>query len=279
MKKELNISILKEQFERKSERFNRIQNKEFYFKNCRLSIWEYYQAKGWYELLVNNDLSESKQAFYDASKTDIYYYETYNTNVTDLFSYGRSHVLETALSDSQELMQEYFKINYQLNKHGRKLVWYSDMINDGEVHIYCALINSAMNQDMSELKRLTDIVKSKCLKLKKNQWMNLDLNFFEGIIEKDTQKIEETISLLCTKEHKKRNKHSFFYQDIVSHPAQGYLKISWINELQINIDNQYIHKELLPIKPNLNYKDNVKELMSKMILDEPPENHNGQKRK
>lgn len=277
MNKKIDISALEENFERRSKRFEQIVNSDYYFKNCRLSIWEYYQVKGWYELLVNKNKEKSKQAFYDAAKTDIYYYQTYKNQVADLFSAGRTHVLETSLSDSNSVMNEYSQINYQLNKHGRKLVWYTDMVNDGEGHIYCALISSAMTQNHEELKRLNDIVRTKCLKLKKNQWMKIDLNFFEGIVEHDLTKVKDTIIQLCTKEHKRRNKHSFFFKEIVSHPAQGFLKIAWLNNFQIEIENEYIHNEILPVDPNDKYEDNVAKLMSEMIVEEPPLNYNGQR--
>ena len=277
MRKSIDISAIEENFERRHKRFEQITNNEYYFKNCRLSIWEYYQIKGWYELLVNKDTKKSKQAFYDAAKTDIYYYETYKNQVTDLFSYGRTHVLETALSDKVSVMKEYSNINYQLNKHGRKLVWYSDMVNDGEGHIYCALISAAMTKNITELERLNKIVQTKCLNLKKNQWMNIDLKFFEGIVEEDETKVKDTILQLCTKEHKRRNKHSLFFKDIVSHPAQGYLKIAWLNNMQIEIENEVIHQEIIPIEPNKEYEDNVAKVMSNMIAEEPPNNFNGQK--
>lgn len=277
MSKEIDISVIEENFERRNRRFEQITNNEYYFKNCRLSIWEYYQIKGWYELLVNRNKVESKQAFYDAAKTDIYYYQTYKNHVADLFSAGRTHVLETALSDNQSVMEEYSQINYQLYKHGRKLVWYTDMVNDGEGHIYCALISAAMTKKKPELERLIEIVKTKCLKLKKNQWMNIDLKFFEGIVEEDETKVKDTILQLCTKEHKRRNKHSFFFKNIVSHPAQGYLKIAWLNNLQIEIDNEHIHQEIISIEPNQEYDDNVAKLMSNMITEEPPKNYNGQR--
>lgn len=277
MDKKINLSVLEENFEHRSKKFEQIINSDYYFKNCRPSIWEYFQIKGWYELLITNKLQESKQAFYDAAKTDIHYYQTYTTKVSDLFSYGRTNVLETALSDNELVMDEYSNINYQINNHGRNLVWYTDMVNDGEGHIYCALISSAMTKNLVELKRLNNIVRTKCLKLKKNQWMNIDLNFFEGIVENDEIKVKETITQLCTKEHKSRNRHSSFFNDIVSHPAQGYLKIAWLNNMQIKIDNEFIHNEIIPVIPNKKYEDNVAELMTKMIIEEPPLNHNGQR--
>ena len=277
MNKKIDISVLEENFERRSIRFEQIINNEYYFKNCKSSIWEYFQIKGWYEMLINNNVRNSKQAFYDAAKTDIWYYKTYHSQVRDLYSYGRTHVLEAALSDNETVMDEYSQINYQLNKHGRKLVWYSDMVNDGEGHIYCALISAAMTKNKTELERLNEIVKTRCLKLKKNQWMNIDLKFFEGIVEEDETKVKDTIVQLCTTEHKRRNKHSFFFKDIVSHPAQGYLKIAWLNNMQIEIENKYIHQEIIPIEPNEEYEDNVSKLMSNMITEEPPMNFNGQR--
>ena len=39
----IDISVIEENFERRNRRFEQITNNEYYFKNCRLSIWEYYQ--------------------------------------------------------------------------------------------------------------------------------------------------------------------------------------------------------------------------------------------
>lgn len=277
MKQSIDLKTLEENYEIRSNRFHNIQSNQYYFKNCKFSIWEYFQIKAWYELLVNQDIEKSKQAFYDAAKTDIYYYKLYQENGSDLFSYGRTHVLEASLSDSEVVMKEYASINYKLRRHGRKLVWYSEMVNEGAGHIYCDLINRAMNKDYSALRHSIQIAKEKSLKLKKNQWLNLDLEFFNGILNKEKDKVFNVINLLCTKEHKKRNKHSFFYKDIISHPAQGYLKIAWINEMEIEIDNKYIHNEIIPINPNVKYDDNAKILIDKLDISEPPNNYNGQK--
>ncbi|MBK9737068.1 MAG: hypothetical protein IPO92_19790 [Saprospiraceae bacterium] len=99
--------------------------------------------------------------------------------------------------------------------------------------------------------------------------------FSEGIVENDEIKVKETITQLCTKEQKSRNRHSFFFKDIVSHPAQGYLKIAWLNNMQIKIDNEFIHNEIIPVILNKKYEDNEAKLMTKMIIEEPPLNHNG----
>lgn len=277
MKQSVDLKPLEDNYEIRLNRFQNIQSNQYYFKNCKLSIWEFYQTKGWFELLINKNVRKAKQAFYDAAKTDIYYYKLYQENVSDLFSYGRTHVLETSLSDSKPVMQEYSKIDYKLWRHGRKLVLYSDMVKEGAGHIYCDLINRAMNRDYTALSQSVQIVKQKSLKLKKNQWMNLDLDFFIGILDKDKDKVFNAINLLCTKEHKKRNKHSSYFKEIISHPAQGYLKIAWINGMEIEIINKYIHNEILPINPNELYEDNVRILIEKLDASEPPKNYNGQK--
>jgi hypothetical protein len=277
MKQKIDIKPIEDNYKSRFQRIRDCQSEDYYFKNCKFSIWQYFQIKGWFELLVNNNVEQSKQAFYDAAKTDIYYYQLFKENVSDLFAAGRTHVLETSLSDNKSVMNEYAKIDYKLRKYGRKLVWHSDMVKEGKGHIYCDLINRAMNRDYSLLNKSIKIAKEKSLNLKKNQWMHLDLEFFDGILNKKKDKVFKAINQLCTKEHKKRNKHSFFFKDIISHPAQGYLKISWINEIEIEVNNKYIHNELIPISPNKKYDDNAKILIEKMNVSEPPKNYNGWK--
>jgi hypothetical protein len=134
-----------------------------------------------------------------------------------------------------------------------------------------------MNNEMDKLANLLEIAKEKTLDKKKNEWMKLDVQYFEGLINKDKDLVKDVVEKLCTKLHKTRNRHSWFYKDIVSQPALGYAKIAWLNDLQIEIDNDLVHNEFLPSNPNKEYYDNAKELISKMTLESNIEYFNGQK--
>ena len=277
MKKELKYDELIENHERLMNRLVEFESKWYIFKNSKHSIWQAYQVKGWYEYLINENIAAAKQAFYDCSKIDIYLYQKFTKTGSDLFSAGRTHVLQTALSDSKDLMNEYNLIDYPVSKRKDKIIYYSDLVQEGKGYIYCDLINKAMNQETDKLANLIEIVKQKTLQLKKNQWLSIDLLFFEGIINNDKDKVFEVVNQLCTTEHKKRNKHSWFYKDLVSHPAQGYAKIAWLNGLQIEIENDLVHNDFLPTNPNDKYADNANELISKMTLESKIEYYNGQK--
>ena len=277
MKKDSKYDELIKNHESLMNRLKQYESKWFIFQNSKITIWEAYQIKGWYEYFINQNLKAAKQSFYDCSKIDIYYYQKVSKNGIDLFSAGRTHVLQTALSDSQSLMKEYNLIDYPISTRGKKILNYSDLVNEGKTYIYCDMINKAMNNEMDKLANLVEIAKEKTLNKKKNEWMELDVQYFQGLINKDKDIVKDIVEKLCTTLHKTRNRHSWFYKDIVSQPAQGYAKIAWLNDLQIEIDNDLVHNEFLPNKPNKEYIDNAKELISKMTLESNIEYYNGQK--
>jgi len=254
------------------------ESKWFIFKNSKISIWETFHLKGWYEALVVKNYSNAKQAFSDCAKADIYYYDLFKDNVgSDLFSFGRTHALVTALSDNQEAIKAYSKIDYEIPYRGKKKVKFSELVSRGEDHIYCDIIIKAMNKDLDAVAKDIEVIKSKCLAKKKNQWMELDLRFFESIINKDKDSAFDVINILATKEHKKRNKHSWIYKDLISQPALGFAKILWINGIELEFNNKFLINELLPIKPIDNYEDNIGLLINKMTLQSESEIYNGRK--
>lgn len=276
-KKESKYEELIKNHENLMSRLKEYESKWFIFRNSKLTIWQAFQIKGWYEFLINKNIKAAKQAFYDCSKTDIYYYLKFKDKVSDLFSAGRTHVLQTSLSDSQSAMKEFNLIDYPIAKRKGEILYYSDLVKEGKTYIYCDLINKAMNQEIDKLAKLVKIAKEKTLEIKKNEWLKLDLQFFDGIINRDKDQVLEVVNKFCTTEHKRRNKHSWIYKDLVSQPAQGYAKIAWINGLQIEINNQLVHNEFLPTKPNEKYIDSTNNLISKMTLESKVEYYNGQK--
>jgi len=47
--------------------------------------------------------------------------------------------------------------------------------------------------------------------------------------------------------------------------------------MEIEIENKFIHNEIIPINPNESYEDNAKIIIDKLDISEPPENYNGRK--
>lgn len=274
----MNFDELIENHTKAQTRLKEINNKWFIFKNSKISIWETFHLKGWHESLVSKNYHNTKQAFSDCAKTDIYYFDLFKeNNNSDLFSYGRTHVLITALSDNLEAIKEYSQIDYEILSRGKKKIKFSELASKGEGHIYCDIMIKAMNKNLEGVAQNIEIIKNKCLTKKKNQWMELDLKFFQSIINKDKDTAFNIINILANEEHKKRNKHSWIYKDLISQPALGFAKITWINEMELEFNNSFLVNELLPIKPNNKYEDNIKLLINNMTLQSEIENFNGHK--
>jgi hypothetical protein len=141
MKKDSKYDELIKNHESLMNRLEQYESNWFIFRNSKITIWEAYQIKGWYEYFINQNLKAAKQSFYDCSKIDIYYYQKIAKNGIDLFSAGRTHVLQTALSDSRSLMKEYNLIDYPISKRGKRILNYSDLVIEGKTYIYCDMIN------------------------------------------------------------------------------------------------------------------------------------------
>ncbi len=116
-----------------------------------------------------------------------------------------------------------------------------------------------MAGDLDGLSLNLKIMETVFLKMKKNAVFKTDYDFFSGILEHNKDKVFGAINILSTKEHKTRNKNSFYMKDIVSQPASGYAKIAWINGLEIEFDNDLIPNQLLPMSPLSNYPNKIKE--------------------
>lgn len=274
----MNFEELIESNNKAQIKIKEFESKWFIYKNSKDSIWETFHLKGWQESLIAKNYSNAKQAFSDCAKADIYYFDLFKNNVsTDLFSFGRTHALVTALSDNQDVIKDYAKIDYEIPHRGKNKIKFSELVSKGEGHIYCDIIIKAMNKDLDGVSKDIEIIKNKCLTKKKNLWMELDLQFFESIINKDKDSAFEIINILATKEHKKRNKHSWIYKDLISQPALGFAKILWINEIELEFNNKFLINDLLPIKPNNNYNDSIGLLINNMTLQSENENYNGRK--
>ena len=114
-----------------------------------------------------------------------------------------------------------------------------------------------MNKDMKGLKTNLDLMDQTFMTLKKNAKFRMDRQFFEGILQRDKDSIFESIETMSTIEHKKRNKHSFYMKDYVSHQEIGYAKIAWLNDIEIEFNNKFIPNSMLPINPNSKYIDEM----------------------
>lgn len=87
--------------------------------------------------------------------------------------------------------------------------------------------------------------------------MIFNYTFFKGILDRDKDAIFDSITRLATKEHKRRNKNSYYMKTLISQPAMGYAKIAWINGFEVEFDSPLISNDLLPIKPSKDYQNKI----------------------
>jgi len=154
------------------------------------------------------------------------------------------------LSDNKELIQRYADLGHKV---------YMWMVEHGHsTLLYC--IQQIMKYDWERVKWSIEIMKTKNLKMAKG--IQSDLSFFEGILEKDENKMREAIMQLL-KDHKKRNKHMGIAQDYISVPALTYTKLAWLQGIEIEINHPLVPKELLPIRPLDIYEDKYDFLRTK----------------
>jgi immunity protein 49 of polymorphic toxin system len=116
--------------------------------------------------------------------------------------------------------------------------------------LYC--MQQIMKGDWEKVCWSLKIMKTKNVKLRKV--IQPDLHVFEGLLEKDINKMTEAIKQLI-KDHKKRNKHMGIAKEYILIPALTYTKFAWIEGFEIQIDHPFIPKEFLPYRPLKNYED------------------------
>ena len=234
-------------------------------------IWQSFESEAWYEYLIENNIEKSKEAFSNCAKIDLEQCSFDN----DIFSYKRNSPLYAILSDNLEVIKSFSDIDYTLKSGPKKNKTYKELIKLGKSHIYIDTIIKSMNKDHQGLNDNLVIMDNVFLKMKKNAPLKIDYDFFKAILDKNKDLIFESINTLVTKEHKKRNRDSAFYKDLISQPAMGYAKIAWINGYELEFDSTLIHNELLPFKPNKNYSDQVLKLKENMTLESLKPDFNG----
>lgn len=259
-----------ESYNRGQERLKKYADKGYILKNCLLMIWQAFESSAWFNLLNNENLKEAKQSFNDCGFTDL---EECKFN-SDIFGYKRNSPLYAALSDNSELINQFSSVDYILQSGPKNGKSFKEIAQTGENHIYIDSIIKSMNKDYDGLSLNLQTMDSVFMKKKKNAAFEADMDFFRGLLNKDKDKVFESINLLATKKHKSRNRHSFFYEDIVSQPAMGYAKIAWINGLELEFDLPLIHNELLPVKPLDSYEDNFRNIKKVMTYKPEDPNHN-----
>lgn len=260
-----------ESYLRDQKRLKRYESKEFVFRNGLTVIWQAFESEAWYEYLVKNNIEESKEAFSNCAKITLEKV-LFNQNV---FGNNRDVPIYAILSDNIEVINSFANVDYNVRISPKQIKSHKELVQLGKTNVYIDSIIKSMNKDFDGLRENLKIMDSTFLKLKKNELIKIDYDFFNGIINKNKDVIFESINTLATKHHKKRNLKSSLYRNLVSQPAMGYAKIAWVNGYELEFDSPLIHNELLPCKPNKNYTDKVLKLKGAMTLEPIESNYHG----
>jgi len=176
---------------------------------------------------------------YRCARLDEFLVTHFDSRILD---YGINHITYALLSDDKELIKRYANLGHKV---------YMWMVERGHsTPMYC--IQQIMKSDWEQVKWSLEIMKTKNVKMAKA--IQPDLRFFEGILEKDENKMRDAVIQLL-KNHKKRNGQMGIAQDYISVPALTYAKLAWLQGIEIEIDHPLVPKELLPIRPLDNYDD------------------------
>jgi hypothetical protein len=209
---------------------------------------KFYITSKWYDherfalksFFIDHNIMQAKQHFYTCGKLDEFLITKYDEKILD---YGINHLGYALLSDSKALMRSYADL-----RHSN----YEVMIKIG-VAAPVYILQCLIKDDWSEYERAMSIMKSKTVKKFK---MEMDFAYYEALAERNQGKIEQILSDFVTpKVHKQRNKVHELINEYISHPAIGYAKLAWLKGIEVNIESPLIPRDLLPIKPNGEYKD------------------------
>jgi len=272
------LQKLEIEFERSEIYLKKFESKDYIFKNSLREIQQAYQTIAWHSWFIDKNIEKTKYAFFNSAMTLINANQLFDDRTYGLLSKPRITLSEIALSDSAQVIEELSNLDFLCPDNSGKMELFTNLIKNGEIQIYTALIIKAMLGDKSGLEELLNIIQNNPRAKKRNEWFVDEIPFFEGILKNDKDKIHNTIcNLSSLKKHKLTNSHNGFYEELISFPAIGYAKIAWLNNIEIEFENPLLINELLPINPISDYKDKIKLLIPKMTLESDYKFHNGLK--
>lgn len=258
---ESRICKLKESYEHYIEYEKAIKTNKYNngIKHDLMMLASTYYSLGIISHYLHKDISKAKDYFNLQGKCEILLSKEHNElgNIR-LFQVARTLILNVAISDNQELINEYSKHNYIIKYVSRDkevVTDYKKWVSKGDDCIYSELMLNSISKDFTSLEKNLKIFFDFTLKKKTNARMILDFQFYESLLTRNVSKITNAIeNFLTKKEHKYRNFHDKF-PELISYPAVGYVKICLINGINVEIDNELIPNDLLRIASLSTYSE------------------------
>ncbi|MBC7891485.1 MAG: immunity 49 family protein, partial [Sphingobacteriaceae bacterium] len=87
------------------------------------------------------------------------------------------------------------------------------------------------------------------------KWESVNYDLMEAILLKNVSKIEISLNNLLRPVFHKHFNPSIATNKIISHPAAGWAKLSWLKGMEVEVKHPLIPKELLPVQPLSEYPE------------------------
>ncbi len=232
--------IRSENIEREKELISMSLNKELSQNHVRAKFFYLNEENALYEYAINGDLIATKQFLYTCGRCDEYMIKNHNS---EILASGLRHIGYALLSDCMPLIERYAMLSdtsFEKIKQRGHLV-------------YCIQLVVLNNFEM--LKEQLTLLSEKASK-KSNKYMRPDVAFFYGLLEKDEDKMSQSINeLLQPRLHRKHNGFFIIQKDILSFPAVTYAKLAALKGFNLDIDHKLVPSELIEVNPNDSYTD------------------------
>lgn len=205
-----------------------------------MTSWQMLQVFALKALVIDNDIDFAKLCYFKCGLLDELLVNKYDEKVLDT---GIIHLTYALLSDNQELISRYGKLQYST---------YNQSIQAGYgVNTY--ILQCIIRDDWAEFERAMVIMNAKVVPKFK---MELDADFYRAFAEKDKGEMEEVLAkLVSPKVHAARNRQQIVISDFISQPALGYAKLAWLKGIEVEVDSPLVPKELLLVRPLDTYRE------------------------
>jgi Immunity protein 49 len=214
---------------------------------------------GLYTLIEEQNLSKAKQYFYNYGLLDAYSIKQFNSGH---FTYDLNSIGYAMLSDNLDFVKNNYA-NLTFTDFYLEDITEKRVNRTMEDHVLagddgCIFVNTVQqfllgNNSLIE-RNLVIMERVWFNKPNENSTLQYDVKFFRALYEKDVSKCEALLKdMVSPKIHQKRNDDALL-KKYISMPALGYAKLAWILGIEVEIKSKLIPKELLPIKPLVNYE-------------------------
>lgn len=216
-----------------------------------------------YDIYASNDYKSARNFCYELAKiveTNFYILQTKEEfydgcNLLDMPLIA-SYIL---MSDNLEMAKKFRYLDYrkpylygqsETSRHWYTYKYHAE--NLAGYAMYCLI-----NEDWQQIDKCIQFVSEfKDKQKNKSKHLPIHVDIWNAIRERDKTKLSSSINELIKKAHWHYNPKIDFDGYFISAPAIGYLKAAWILGIEVELKNQYIPMEMMPVQPLDDYDEN-----------------------